>query len=141
MITTHSDSAIFLRVPPEKQSDEVPDGFVEDETEVKESEEENILCRQCHNVLTSPTERIVVQGAHHHTFANPHGIVFEIGCFGTVKGCGYVGPASDEFAWFKGFSWRVAVCVMCLTHLEWLFESRDGSGFHGLILDRLLPGR
>ena len=139
-MATHSDSALFFRVPPEKQPDEVPDGFVEEETEEKASEEEHILCRQCHNILTSPSERIVVQGSHHHTFANPHGIVFEIGCFGAVKGCGYAGPASNEFSWFKGFSWRVAVCVMCLTHLGWLFESREGSIFHGLILDRLLPG-
>jgi hypothetical protein len=31
-------------------------------------------------VITSPAERIVVQGSHQHTFANPHGIIYEIGC-------------------------------------------------------------
>jgi hypothetical protein len=30
---------------------------------------------------------------------------------------------------------------MCLTHLGWIFSSRVGSIFHGLILDRLIePG-
>jgi len=138
MATTHPDSTLLFRVPTEKQSDEIPNGFVEDETEEEASEEEHILCRQCHNVLTSLNEQIELQGSQKHTFANPHGIVFEIGCFRAVMGCGYAGPASDEFSWFKGFSWRAAVCVMCLTHLGWLFESRSGSSFHGLILDRLL---
>jgi hypothetical protein len=138
MATTHSDSALFLREPTDRQRDEAPNGYVEDETEEEASEEEHILCRQCHNVLTSLNEQIEVQGSQKHTFANPHGIVFEIGCFRAVMGCGYAGPASDEFSWFKGFSWRAAVCVMCLTHLGWLFESRSGSSFHGLILDRLL---
>lgn len=138
MTTTRSDSALFLREPTDRQRDEAPNGYVEDETEEKASEEEHILCRQCHSILTRPAERINIQGSHHHTFANPHGVVFEIGCFGAVEGCGYAGPASDEFSWFKGFSWRVAVCVMCLTHLGWFFESYDGGNFHGLILDRLL---
>jgi len=72
------------------------------------------------------------------SFANPHGIVFEIGCFTAVKGCGYVGPPSDEFSWFAGYDWRVAVCFMCLTHLGWFFSSAGKESFHGLILDRLI---
>ena len=138
MTAIFSNSVIFLREPTNRQHNGAPIGYVENETEEKVSEEEYILCRQCRSILTHPTEQIAVQGAHQHTFANPHGIVFEIGCFNTVRGCGYAGPASDEFTWFKGFSWRVAVCVMCLTHLGWFFESRDGSNFHGLILDRLI---
>ena len=77
----------LFRLPHEKQSDEMPGSIVEDETEEQASDkEEYILCRQCHNIITSPTERIEVQGSHQHNFANPHGIVFEIGCFRNVKG-------------------------------------------------------
>ena len=139
MITVNPGSTSLFRVPPEKQSDEMLNSFVEDEAQEQTSDqEEYIRCRQCHNVITSPTERIQVQGLHQHTFANPHGIVFEIGCFRSVKGCGHAGPASKEFSWFKGFSWRIAVCIMCLTHLGWLFDSTDEESFHGLILDRLV---
>ena len=139
MIIVNPNPARLLRVPPEKQGDEMLNSFVEDEANGQESEqEEYIRCRQCHNVITSPTERIEVQGSHQHTFANPHGIVFEIGCFRTVKGCGHAGPASQEFSWFAGYSWRIAVCVMCLTHLGWLFASSDYTSFHGLVLDRLV---
>ena len=129
----------FFRLPPEKQNDGMPISIVEDETEEQESDkEEYIICRQCHNIITSPTERIEVQGSHQHSFANPHGIVFEIGCFRNVKGCGHAGSFSTEFSWFKGFSWRIAVCIMCLTHLGWLFASQHSDSFHGLILDRLV---
>lgn len=129
----------LFRLPPEKQNDEMPSSIVEDETEEQASDkEEYILCRQCHNIITSPTERIAVQGSHQHNFANPHGIVFEIGCFRNVKGCGHAGSFSAEFSWFKGFSWRIAVCIMCLTHLGWFFASPDSDSFHGLILDRLV---
>tara|TARA_B100001971_G_C18130450_1_gene504524 strand:- start:600 stop:848 length:249 start_codon:yes stop_codon:yes gene_type:complete len=79
-----------------------------------------------------------MEGVHRHTFANPHGIVYQIGCFKSVTGCGYAGPASDEWSWFKGFSWRVAVCGTCLLHVGWLFVSKGGYRFSGLILDRIV---
>lgn len=137
--TVNPCSERLFRLPPEKQNDEMPSSIVEDETEEQASDkEEYILCRQCHSIITSPTERMAVQGSHQHNFANPHGIVFEIGCFRNVKGCGHAGSFSAEFSWFKGFSWRIAVCIMCLTHLGWFFASPDSDSFHGLILDRLV---
>ena len=101
-------------------------------------EEQYILCRQCHQAITRPAERISVQGAHQHTFANPHGIVFEIGCFKYARGCGYAGPPSTEFTWFSGYAWRVSFCTLCMTHLGWVFIADSGDSFHGFILDRLL---
>lgn len=129
----------LFRVPSEKETQETPMGLVEAEADEQILEHEAyIRCRQCRSVIASPEDRIIVQGSHQHTFANPHGIVFEIGCFSAVKGCGHVGPPSDEFSWFAGYSWRVAACLMCLTHLGWLFSSPGKEGFHGLILDRLI---
>jgi hypothetical protein len=96
-----------------------------------------LLCRQCLQMITHRSNRIVVNGAHEHAFANPHGIVFEIGCFKSAVGCGYVGQPTDEFSWFKGFTWQVAVCGSCLMHVGWLFTSSGIDSFIGLILDRL----
>jgi len=139
MITADKGSVYCLRTPPESEGDAMLDSLIQDEVEDKEAQdEEYILCRQCLHLITSPAERLTVEGAHQHTFANPHGIVFEIGCFGSVTGCGYTGPFSDEFSWFKGFSWRAAVCIRCLTHLGWLFTSTGYESFHGLILNRLV---
>ena len=132
-----------LRVPADKPHKDGEIITVEEEAAEKEPEEEEyIVCRQCLQALTRPAERIAMQGAHQHTFANPHGIVFEIGCFKAVTGCGYAGAATDEFSWFAGYSWRICFCSMCLTHLGWLFSSNAGDAFHALILDRIIdPGK
>ena len=140
MISTIPYFTHFFRVPVNRPEEEGDTTTYEKEAEERSPEEkEYILCRQCHQAITRPDDRIAMQGSHRHTFANPHGIVFEIGCFRSVKGCGYAGAASDEFSWFAGYSWRVCVCTMCLTHLGWMFSLLKGSdNFHGLILDRLI---
>ena len=110
---------------------------VEEAEEEEREEEEVILCRNCSAVITRPAERLLIDGIHAHTFANPHGIVFEIGCFKGAEGCVYTGPVTDEFSWFKGYHWQIALCGACLQHLGWIFRAADGQGFHGLVLDRL----
>ncbi|MFO7708509.1 MAG: cereblon family protein [Desulfobacterales bacterium] len=97
-----------------------------------------IHCRECLHPVTRDQERISVAGAHRHTFANPHGIVFEIACFKQAPGCAHAGPASAEFSWFAGCTWRVALCGACLGHLGWVFHASAGGSFYGLILDRLI---
>jgi hypothetical protein len=139
MIAVDRHTAIDCRQKGEKPRGASPEKVIEDKTAEKTSDDDKfILCRQCRQVITHPTERIEMAGSHRHTFANPHGIVYEIGCFRSAQGCGYAGSATDEFSWFKGFYWRIAVCRTCLTHLGWLFTSSGHAGFNGLILDRLI---
>ncbi len=94
--------------------------------------EEGLFCRHCGKQITSAAFAIEVNGAHHHTFFNPAGIVYEIRCFSKAKGCLQHGPPSSEFAWFTGYTWQVAICAFCTVHLGWYFSSAD-SGFYGLI--------
>jgi hypothetical protein len=101
-------------------------------------EEPYLLCRDCLHPIARPADRIRIQGRHAHTFANPHGLVFEIGCFQSAPGCGAIGPPSDEFTWFAGYRWRVGICAACLLHLGWVFLPAVGTPFYGLILDRLI---
>ncbi|MCJ8502501.1 cereblon family protein [Desulfatitalea alkaliphila] len=117
-----------------------PDGIAEslDEVATRDREEEAwYLCRNCRQRLTRPSERIAVNGSHRHTFANPGGVVFEIACFSSVTGCGFMGPPSTDFTWFAGHAWRITVCGRCGTHLGWLFSHQGGGRFWGLIVDRL----
>jgi hypothetical protein len=86
-------------------------------------------------VITSTRERTEVGGAHEHTFANPYGIVYVIGCFARAPGCGFEGPPSAFFSWFPGYDWRMAVCRGCFAHLGWSFG--EAPDFYGLILERL----
>jgi hypothetical protein len=95
-----------------------------------------ICCRFCLHGITSSVERISLSGAHRHTFANPHGIVFEIGCFRNAPGCIARGPVTSEFSWFAGYGWRLALCGGCQSHLGWRFQG--GESFFGLILSHLI---
>ena len=119
-------------------SDTVVDPTTAEQTEYEDQpeEEEELRCAACGHPITRPKLRISVNGQHGHTFVNPAGILFEIGCFSEAEGCGELGPESDEFSWFPGYSWQVAVCRSCMTHLGWRFWS-SGRTFYGLILNRL----
>jgi len=139
MVCDATPAVCLLRIPAKGPDGGTETSVVEKQREAQSpAEEAYILCRQCRQPITRPAERIDVQGAHRHTFANPHGLVFEIGCFKDAVGCGYAGTATDEFTWFAGYRWRVCFCAACLTHLGWIFSSAGGSAFHGLILDRLI---
>jgi len=136
------NSICWFRVPFKKQGDGKAKKSPEEKPfEAEPDSEDAVLCRQCHQVLTNRSARISIQGAHQHTFANPNGIVFQIGCFRSVRGCGYVGPTTSEWSWFKGYSWRILVCTMCLTHLGWRYTSAGNEGFSGLILDRIIESK
>lgn len=139
MIAAFGSIPLALRQPASRPSAPRPPAPKETPAEKETPEAEPlILCRECLHPITRGPERISVDGAHRHTFANPHGIVFEIGCFRHAPGCALAGPASDEFSWFAGYTWRVALCAACLIHLGWLFQSTGGERFHGLILERLI---
>jgi len=139
LIASDLNLVFLFRPPREKYSNGRLQSLTDAESKEKEdSSEEFILCRQCLQIITSKAERIEVEGSHYHTFANPHGIIYDIGCFRSADGCGYVGSYSYEFVWFKGFNWRIAVCKLCLTHLGWLFASQSNESFYGLILNRII---
>lgn len=105
----------------------------------QEKREQKLLCRACGNAVTVHENRIEVGGKHHHTFFNPAGLVFELGCFKAAPGCQAVDEASAEFSWFAGYVWRVGLCRKCLSHLGWQFQSGDDL-FYGLIISRLQDG-
>ena len=114
---------------------------VQPEAKTEEQEAPVIICRACDAVVTRPEFRIEVDGGFVHTFANPHGLVFEIGCFSEAEGCVRGSAPSDEFSWFRGHVWTVAVCRNCQNQLGWIFSSaKDGTPnqFFGLILDQLI---
>jgi len=95
-----------------------------------------IICQNCHGHITEPACQIQMDGAFSHTFANPSGQVFEIGCFSAAIGCAAVPPSFSEFSWFAGYDWRIGICRDCTTHLGWVFRSGQDR-FWGLILDKL----
>ncbi len=102
----------------------------------KTKKENRLFCAACRLPVTRQDERIPVQGGHEHRCTNPQGLSYHIGCFRAAAGCTTVGAARQEYTWFKGYAWRIALCAQCGAHLGWRFE-RAGEYFHGLISDRL----
>jgi len=99
--------------------------------------DDRLYCAQCRHPVTSQARRMSVSGSHRHVFANPHGLVFAIGCFSAAPGCRGAGPASPDFSWFPGMLWQIAICAACGLHLGWRYTGKTEGGFFGLILDRL----
>ncbi len=130
----------FFRTPSDKRNgNNTKNIFLEkDQNEKDAFKKEFILCRVCNHKITTHQETISVNGSHQHTFANPNGIVFDIGCYKTAPGCLHTGAFTEEFSWFRGYMWRVSICASCLAHLGWLFLSSNNDFFCGLILDRLI---
>jgi hypothetical protein len=110
--------------------------LAEEKTGEAPMEERRLFCASCRNLITSQDDRITVQGSQEHRFANPHGYVFHIGCFGHTRGCIHIGQRYSAWSWFRGFTWRIALCSHCDTHLGWLFQA-PGEQFYGLIMNRL----
>ena len=98
-----------------------------------------LFCTACSHLVGHLQDRIEVNGSFLHTCTNPYGYVHHFGCHSDAHGCAISGGHRSADSWFKGFSWRLANCGNCDTHLGWLFE-RPGEHFYGLILDRVQAG-
>lgn len=103
----------------------------------REAPGSGLLCKRCGALVTTEADRIVRRDHHRHTRINPHGYVFELGCFRDAPGARESSPPTLEFTWFEGLAWRLADCRGCGTHLGWSYEG-GGDHFWGLVLDRLL---
>lgn len=107
-------------------------------TTVRTDDDDALRCAVCDHRITERAYRSEMSGAHEHTFVNPGGIVHHLGCFVAAPGCVHIGSTEVAFSWFPGWSWQVAICARCHTHLGWIFRCA-GEQFHGLILAALRP--
>lgn len=119
-------------------------GFSKTKTDINSTEnsssdrdEQWYLCRSCGHRITPLSAMIIVAGSNDHTFCNPKGLVFNIGCFSSAHGCRNHGRPTSEHSWFAGHSWRYSDCASCSNHLGWHFSDGNNSMFWGLILSRL----
>jgi hypothetical protein len=128
-------TAFVLRDVPARALDlsqprDVPDAALSDDPA------RALVCAACSITVSHPSQRIEVQGRHEHTFANPAGFIYRIGCLATACGARPFGAPWEEHTWFSGYAWQWAMCAGCGEHLGWRFTS-SGSSFWGLIVDRL----
>ena len=131
---TLSGAFVFFRDSPGQNVVSRPD--VQEEKGKSDRADEALVCTSCLNTITLRDHAVRINGSHTHTFFNPQGIVFELGCFREASGCLVMGEATSEFTWFADSVWQFALCRKCGIHLGWHYEMRE-SRFYGLILDRL----
>ncbi len=111
------------------------DDLTSDQDDIDDEQRRALLCSACRAPITSARQRFEKQGKHLHTFFNPAGVVYEIGCFRKAPGCLVYGRPSGEFSWFSGYHWQVVYCLRCGQHLGWKFSAADE--FFGLIVSKL----
>ena len=129
----------YRQKEPERDGDAWLEEILKRDQAEQEEEEENLYCFICGQIITQCRQRIPVEGAHKHTFTNPGGYRFEIGCFREADGCDQAGEFTDFYSWFDGYAWRYALCAGCRVHLGWIYRGEDT--FYGLVLNRLLGPR
>ena len=100
------------------------------------TEDEALRCAVCEHRITERAYRIEMADAHEHVFVNPSGFQYRIGCYAAAPGCIHLGPTESAFSWFPGWSWQVAACARCRTHVGWVYRLA-GQQFHGLIVNAL----
>jgi hypothetical protein len=122
-----------------KSSRSIPEGNAQEQSiveAVRKPPGEWFVCANCRSPITDASDRCAIQGKTAHTFANPSGAVFQIGCFSTAVNIRISGLPTSEFTWFPGYLWQGVICAICGTHLGWQFTSENR--FFGLIMNRLV---
>jgi len=121
--------------PPNTTLDPKLDSMLEIQTP---NDKSFIYCSMCSHVIGHTADRTEIHTQHTHLLTNPHGFVFNVGCFANALGCEISGTPEAADSWFMNYQWQVAGCAQCHNHLGWYFtQSLERAFFYGLILDRI----
>ena len=103
--------------------------------------EQRLVCLDCRAVITSRESALSLdRESPERVLFNPAGIVMRVLTVRHATGLELVGGRTDEFTWFDGYTWRIALCRDCGQHLGWLYEALDDrtpASFWGLLVERL----
>ena len=124
----------------DRSGDEQGEGSAELDPSSRVSRRDALRCASCGAVICERRHRVEIDGRHLHRFVNPHGLFFEISCFGEASGAVVSGQPTERHTWFPGFAWSLASCGFCRIHLGWRFDSGSEQWFFGLIVERLIAG-
>ncbi|XP_062180442.1 uncharacterized protein LOC133884879 [Phragmites australis] len=83
-----------------------------------------IKCRNCQSLIAKRSDMVVMStdgplGA----YVNPYGCVHETITVSNATGLALVGNPSKVHSWFPGYSWTIASCSACESHIGWLFKA------------------
>ncbi|TVU20542.1 hypothetical protein EJB05_36755 [Eragrostis curvula] len=83
-----------------------------------------IKCRDCQSLIAKRSDMVVMStdgplGA----YVNPYGCVHETITVSNATGLALTGSPSTVHSWFPGYSWTIAHCAACESHIGWLFRA------------------
>lgn len=91
-----------------------------------------LRCRACQAAIADSSDVFQAAGL----FVNPHGFLHELLLVRTARGLLFVGEETAEHTWFAGYTWRIALCARCQSHLGWRYTAAQPelspSVFYGL---------
>jgi len=103
-------------------------------------------CSACESVITYADRLIAVLGIKRHGFTNPAGVFCDFFTFSSCPGAITLGNPTEEYSWFYGYGWSLALCQSCSSHLGWHYKAtsrlRGVPEFWGILVQRILafPG-
>lgn len=101
-----------------------------------------LVCRKCRTKITDSSKIFAPGGgAAARIFTNPGGVVCQVLTVTAAQSLALIGPRTDEYTWFAGYAWRIALCASCLTHLGWHYQALQvgttPADFFGLLVTEL----
>jgi len=99
---------------------------------VEKDRETIIRCKCCASALSPMRNIFTVKGAEGTTgnYINEHGIVHQTVTLREVDpkvSVVCIGRPETKDSWFPGYSWQIAYCYVCSSHLGWKFRRFDKS--------------
>jgi len=99
------------------------------------------LCLNCNLAITYSDRLLAVSGSKRHSYVNPAELTCEFLTFSSCPGGMTLGLPTEQYSWFSGYSWCLAVCGNCHNHLGWhyrrLSESEGPTEFWGILINQI----
>lgn len=82
-------------------------------------------CLYCGMAVSTSDRILEVDGRIRHLFVNPAGMRCELLTFIACPGASVLGDPTLAHTWFRGYSWRLALCSRCGAHLGWHYRAHS----------------
>ncbi|GAB2275808.1 hypothetical protein Dimus_010557, partial [Dionaea muscipula] len=85
---------------------------------------DRVRCKNCQTILARRSDMMVMSSEGPlGAYVNSHGYVHEIMTFHKASGLALIGRPVKEYSWFPGYTWTIANCATCESHMGWLFAT------------------
>lgn len=85
---------------------------------------DRIRCKNCMTVIARRSDMLVMSSdGPMGAYVNNYGYVHETLTLSKAHGLNLQGQPETQHSWFPGYSWTIAYCNCCESHMGWLFKA------------------